>query len=49
MLKKSLIAAAVAGTALALSLPASAGEICYDVNVQVADQTVAQADCVATP
>lgn len=41
------LAAAVAMSIVAFAPAASAaGQLCYDVNVQVQDQAVVQADCV---
>jgi hypothetical protein len=49
---KKLLAAAVAAAGLGLlaSAPANAaGQLCYDVNVDVNGQAVVQADCVDLP
>lgn len=51
MKKLIVAAAAVAGLSFLATAPAgAAGQLCYDVNVQIADQApIAQAGCVDTP
>lgn len=47
-MKKLLAAAALAtGLVLATAAPSSAGELCYDVNIEVQGQApIAQASCI---
>ncbi len=49
MLKKVLAAGAVAAAVVSFAMPASAGQVCVQVTLTVADQTVSQAQCVDTP
>jgi hypothetical protein len=48
-LRAKIVLALTALGSLALVAPAQAGQVCYDVNLNVGGQTVSQADCVDTP
>jgi hypothetical protein len=48
-LRASIVAAVAIISSFALVAPASASEVCYDVNVNVNGQTFSQAGCQELP